>query len=428
MADALNATAQAAAALAAEAAAAAANKLNPNVFLATGGRTALSHLPTPAFLAPVLRLNTLLLSSQLHGSYFPFPWMFVLHAVRCSFAWRGIIHANTLRLRAKGEPVRGLTWGADVFGFLLMSWGGGILAHFITGQIPPQFLYPGSALTYLPVHAAISLFLSLPSLSSFHPTAALLDVLMPFIDGATRAGAVALGVNLAAAHSPSSLLLQLLLGTLTACGGGQSCGTLGTWNPNGWSLSTPPALAARTVMEGVDVWAPFLAAVGYIVLGGTHEDVLPLTRPTVAALQRFGLIDAKATAVSATGAVSVLSPTAARALATLIITSAFVWRATVLHGQWATASISSLSSGTAASKSGSGSAAKSPASKSRKASGTASNGAASSSSKKAVKAVEAEAEKLISAIGTGVEEDERSTSPSPGPSDQPVRRSRRRKT
>ncbi|KAK0548220.1 hypothetical protein OC846_004363 [Tilletia horrida] len=304
-----------------------------NILTATGGSSVLSHLPTPTFLKPILHLNTFLLSTPAHSSLFPFPWMFVLHAIRCSFAWRAIIKANTLRAGGP-QAVKGLTWSADAFGFLLMSWGGGLLSHAITGQVPPPLLSAGSALTYLPIHAAISLFLSTDALSAFHPSGATMDILMSYIDGATRAGAVALGVNLASAHSPSSLLLQVGLGTLTACGGGQSCGTLGTWNPNGWTLSTPPALAARTVLEGIDVWAPLLATIAYIVLGGTHEDVLFLTRPVLAQLHNLGLIDATSGSLkgSAAAGLPVLHPTSARALATLIIASAFTWRAAYLHG------------------------------------------------------------------------------------------------
>ncbi|CAD6890180.1 unnamed protein product [Tilletia controversa] len=315
-----------------------ASAASESLLYATGGSTPLVHLPTPPFLLPILHLTTRLITAQAHPTYFPFPWMFVLHAVRCSFAWRGIIKGNTARLRAKGVKVQGLTWAADCAGFLLMSWGGGILSHLLTGRLPPQFLHPGAALTYLPLHLLISLFLSLPSLSALHPSAQLLDILSPYIDGATRAGAVALGVQLASSAHPESLMLQVVLGTLTACGGGQSCGTLGAWEPNGWVLGTPPALRARSWMEGVDVWAPFLAVLGYVVLGGTHEDVLPLTRPLVALLARFGLVSlGKGEGITQ---LAVLDPTAARALATLIITAAFVWRATVLHGQWATDSFS----------------------------------------------------------------------------------------
>ncbi|KAE8210235.1 hypothetical protein CF327_g5877 [Tilletia walkeri] len=310
---------------------------------ATGGPTLLAHLPTPPILTPILNLNTYLLSSNFHY-YFPYPWMFVLHALRCSFAWRGIVLANTQRAKVMsgGREVRGMTWAADIFGFCLMSWGGGILSHLLTGQLPPQFLHPGSALTYIPIHILITLFLSL-SPSTLHPAPALLDILSPFIDGATRAGAVTLGINLASKTHPESWMLQIVLGTLTACGGGQACGTIGAWNVDGWKWDTPPALRARNWMEGVDVWAPFLAVVGYVLVGGTHEDVIPISRKVLGFLGKTGLVDASPL-LKGDGeeVLAVLDPaTAGRALATLIITSAFVWRATILHGTWATASLSS---------------------------------------------------------------------------------------
>lgn len=187
--------------------------------------------------------------------------------------------------------------------------------------MPAQLLSPLPFLNYVGIHLFIgALLVVIPA-----PAAWLLDTLFPLLDGATRAHAVIAGVEMVRNHPDgagvrSSLFVQLLIGAISASGGGQLAGTLGTWDPSGWSLHTPPILLARNALDSLDVWAPALAAFVYGLSTFSHPSYAPL----------LAVLDG-----GKPGAI--LSPLGARAAATLVIAAAFGYKAVVVH--WAPGSL-----------------------------------------------------------------------------------------
>ena len=200
----------------------------------------------------------------------------------------------------------------------LQAWGGGFLVSYILNIVPPQLLSILPLINYIGVHLLIGLALQFFDA----PSAALLDTILPLLDGATRAHAIFIGVNLP--NSPAvvknmpalagSFTLSLLLGTVAASGGGQTCFTIGAFNPDGWALTTPPILKARNLLEATDVWAPFLGALAYQVMTFSHPAYAPFVR-----------------AINAGKAQPILKPQGAKALVTFIVSAAFAWRAAALH-------------------------------------------------------------------------------------------------
>lgn len=78
-------------------------------------------------LAPLASLNTVLLDTQLHRSYAPFPLMTTIHAARVSLAFRGISAVTRKKYaQAKGIPEHEaprMTVQQDLAGFVIMVRG-----------------------------------------------------------------------------------------------------------------------------------------------------------------------------------------------------------------------------------------------------------------------------------------------------------------
>jgi hypothetical protein len=199
----------------------------------------------------------------------------------------------------------------DAAGFLIMCWGGGFIANYMLCQIPGQLLTVWPWFNYLSIYVAVMATLGA------RPSAKLLDLTMPVIDGATRTAAAYAGINMVLNHANpavrSSLLMQILIGTISACGGGISAFTLNVFDPLGWSFSTPPFLKAKTWVEFTDIVAPALATAIYGVLTLSH----PTYSPFLSAIH--------------TNQTALLSQEGGKAAMSLVIGSCFFLRALWLH-------------------------------------------------------------------------------------------------
>jgi len=198
-----------------------------------------------------------------------------------------------------------------------MSWGGGMAVHYMLNLTPPQLLSFPLWTNYLGIHLLckfLFVYLEAPL-----PPAYMIDLIFPFIDGATRAGAVFGTISLLANHPikpyQQSLLLQIILGTISATGGGEVAGTLDVFNPNGWTLKTPPLLRAKTFVDFTVYLAPLCGTIGFGLATYNH----PSYGPVLSSMS--GKNKAQAT----------LNVDEARALIVLIITAFFALRAVLLH-------------------------------------------------------------------------------------------------
>ncbi|KAF9562052.1 hypothetical protein CPC08DRAFT_706933 [Agrocybe pediades] len=193
--------------------------------------------------------------NKVHPVWFPYSWAPTLHAARISMIYQ---------TNAKKSPTP-LSWGTYIVGFLIMSWGGGLISHFLLGLPPPMLYSFHPTINYVGVHLFLTaLFTIFPNL--LNPT--FLDTLLWPIDTLLRANAVTATLGLLSYPSVhreyrDSALTHLLIGAIASSGGGLSASTLSTWAPN-WSFSTPPVLRAGAGWVGtLDVWGGALVALIY---------------------------------------------------------------------------------------------------------------------------------------------------------------------
>jgi hypothetical protein len=138
------------------------------------------------------------------------------------------------------------------------------------------------------------------------------------IDGSLRMHAVISSIAMVTSHSNpairSSLPLQILLATIGATGGGQLALMLGVHSPHGWSLHTPPALKATSLVEVIDIVMAFVCSLIYGLTTLSHPSYAPV-------LARVYNDSGK----------PLFTPLGARAACTLLFSAGFAYRAAVLH-------------------------------------------------------------------------------------------------
>ena len=222
-------------------------------------------------LAPLASVNARL-ALPVHPTLYPFPLATTLHALRVAIAYRSICTAFGSRRRAEKHSAADLRISPlhDAAGFLVMAWGGGFIANYLLCQIPGQLLTIWPWINYLSVYFITSWVVTVAG----SPSAKLLDLTLPVLDGATRTAATYGGINMVLNHANpaarSSLLLQIIIGTISACGGGISAFTLNVFDPLGWSFTTPPFLKAKSLVEFTDIIAPAMASAVFGVLTLSH--------------------------------------------------------------------------------------------------------------------------------------------------------------
>lgn len=269
-----------------------------------------------AALAPLATINARLIQ-PVHPTLYPFPLATTLHALRVAIAYRAICSGFLARRRSESKHSPAdlhVSRLRDAAGFLVMAWGGGFISNYVLCQIPAQLLTVWPWINYLSVYAVTTLLISIAGAG---PSAKMLDLWLPVLDGATRTAATYGGIQMVLNHANpaarNSLLLQVIIGTISACGGGISAFTLNVFDPLGWSVSTPPFLKAKSLVEFTDIFAPALASAVYGVLTLSHPgygSVLTLVHG-----QSKGL----------------LSQEGGKAVISLVIGSCFFARAVWLH-------------------------------------------------------------------------------------------------
>lgn len=172
-------------------------------------------------------------------------------------------------------------------------------------------------MAYGSVHILISTFFYLfPDVATSHPITEL--AFWPLMDAATRSGAIVGGVMMVKAHpSPviaNSIFAQILIGAMSASGGGLVASTFGIWNPN-WSLSTPPVLkASNSLMPSMDIWTGAISAAIFGSLTMSHASYGPVNLA-------MGLPDK-----------AFVTPLGARSVFAMFLMAMYFWRAWTMVG------------------------------------------------------------------------------------------------
>ncbi|GLB40969.1 hypothetical protein LshimejAT787_0901840 [Lyophyllum shimeji] len=213
------------------------------------------------------------IGKPVHATLFPYPIAATIHAARIS-----VVYQNNCRAATAGSNAK-LPWPTYIAGYLVMTWGGSVMTHFLL-QLPPPMLYSTTPyIIYLTTHLTLTLLFHLFPILLSPSSIALLDTVLFPIDALVRTGAVTGTTAHLAPGSPvarpliTSPLTHLIIGALASAGGGLSASTLSTWSPT-WSFSTPPVLRAPTLTaffwSSMDVWAGALVAAMYGVASGAQ--------------------------------------------------------------------------------------------------------------------------------------------------------------
>ncbi|KAJ9125133.1 hypothetical protein QFC22_000087 [Naganishia vaughanmartiniae] len=250
---------------------------------------------------------------------FPFPLATTLHAARVGLAYKGRTKAlgHDGAMKAKG---RGVEWA----GYLVMCWGGSFITSFLQQTPPPQLLSPLPWIQYLSVYTLISN----PAFTALLPSPAILDTLLPIIDGLTRSFPISGAVLSTSTHpNPSirgSLMFQLLCGGLAASGGGIAATTLNVFSPE-WRISTPPILFTG-LLGCLDFLAGSAAAGIFGFLTASHPAYLPFI-DTAKSL----VMTPSPAKPAATAAAALMTVLGARSVVVLFLSIVYATRAFMLH-------------------------------------------------------------------------------------------------
>jgi len=145
----------------------------------------------------------------------------------------------------------------------------------------------------------------------------MLDTLLFPIDSVLRLTSITSSLSLLQSHVDprlsQSLFLQLLIGAVACAGGGVTAATFDVWTPE-WKFGTPVLLKSGWV-GSTDVWAGVVTAFTYGLLTASHPTYQYL-------LQSLSI-------TSHPG--PVLTPLGARAAATIVLATIFLWRVVVVH-------------------------------------------------------------------------------------------------
>ncbi|KAF7361976.1 hypothetical protein MVEN_00542600 [Mycena venus] len=133
------------------------------------------------------------LATPVHSTLFPYPWGSTLHAFRISLVFHNSVQMSGSRL----------SWGAHMFGFLLMCWGGSFASHMLLSLPAPQLYALGPWINYSAVHLFFTVlfhYFPIPDLSLTN------TVLFP-LDGLLRVNSVLHSLSHLANPSVNPLLV-----------------------------------------------------------------------------------------------------------------------------------------------------------------------------------------------------------------------------
>ena len=272
-----------------------------------------------SLLSPIQATQNLLTSRAVHESLYPYTLFTTIHALRVTVAFQ-----NNVRVSSnKGK----LTWGNYISGYLIMAWGGSVIAHLLMSLPPPVLYNYQPYINYISVHLlATAFFHAFPNALDMQ----ILDSLFTPIDGILRSTAVASTLRILTSgalpltHAPLAIspVTPIIIGAIAASGGGVLAGTLKTWT-NDWSFGTFSIFKVGVGMLGsTDVWSGGLA--GFLFTFLTR----PTLYPTLVKLTGITLVKAEEESKLP---IQIMSPGHAQAFTTLVLIAVFGWKTFNVH-------------------------------------------------------------------------------------------------
>ncbi|KAG7095220.1 hypothetical protein E1B28_005995 [Marasmius oreades] len=212
-------------------------------------------------LRPVADQFTFLTTTKVHSTLFPYPWASTLHAARISLMYQG-------NMKKAGQE-KAIGWKAYLVGYLVMSWGGMLISHFLLNLPPPPLYSIHPYINYLGVHLLLTLAVSsYPTILS-PQNLPIYDLVLFPLDAVLRVNAITssltvlssnVSVNPVLVNSP---LFHLIIGAVASAGGGVSAGTFSLWTSQ-WAFSTPVFLRSTAGwIATLDLWGGSVVALVY---------------------------------------------------------------------------------------------------------------------------------------------------------------------
>ncbi|KAK1921531.1 hypothetical protein DB88DRAFT_67105 [Papiliotrema laurentii] len=246
--------------------------------------TTLSPINLP--LAPVTPLSQLLhhvTTTHVHPVYYPFLRFGAIHAARVTLVW-----AALTRGRKRTVP-----FFQDLFGYLVMCWGGGTVTSLLLSQPPSWLIDPTPWLVYPPIYLALVSTGLARFIVSTAPT--LVNLFGAYIDGITRGTTISALPSTLSASSPAiaeSLLATALISGITVSSGGWIVQAFGM-HEDEWKVGKPTVLNGG-VLDTLDLWSGALTGLLYATLTGSFAEldgaraVLALAIPDDLRAKRLG--------------------------------------------------------------------------------------------------------------------------------------------
>jgi hypothetical protein len=192
---------------------------------------------------------------------------------------------------------------------------------------PVQLLSPWPLINYLSVY----LFVNSPFITPYHPSAETLDTVVPVIDALTRSFPISGAVLATTSHSNpairGSLMYQILLGALSASGGGIVASTFNVFSPE-WRISTPPILSSG-FLGSLDFVAAAVSSVIFGFLTSSHPVYVQGTQY----LTSLPYLISSGGEKRSSGAIEpFMTVLGARSVVVLFLSIVYATKAYVLHG------------------------------------------------------------------------------------------------
>ncbi|WWD21453.1 hypothetical protein CI109_105938 [Kwoniella shandongensis] len=268
-------------------------------------------VPNPT--TPIFQLSKLidhLTTTPIHPVYLPYLRFGALHAVRVTTVWAGLTKSRKGRVGVL----------QDLFGYLVMAWGGSTVVSLLLGQPPTWLVSPTPWLIY----PTIYLLLIPTGLSRFFVStcpAIIFTLLGAYADGVNRSTTISALPSLVGGSqiANANLWTYSLLSALAVVSGGLMVGLFGLAEDI-WKIGVP-GLFKGGVLGTLDAWGSVLVGIAYLALTRHSEEVSPLSNAFETILPQD---------VKHDSAKGVVSPAHARAIGALLFGTLLATRGLLL--------------------------------------------------------------------------------------------------
>ncbi|WVQ76074.1 hypothetical protein IAR50_005711 [Cryptococcus sp. DSM 104548] len=280
-------------------------------------------LTAPSPSTSILQLSDFvhhLTTTPIHPVYAPYLRFGAIHAARVTTVWA----AQTRGRKGRVGVLQ------DLFGYLVMAWGGSTVVSLLLGQPPswltsptPWIIYPTTYLLLIPTGLSAYILQTTPAL--------LFNVFTAYIDGMTRGTTLSALPDLVSQSSTglggaANLTTYALLSSLAITSGGLFVGLFGLAGET-WSIGVPSLLKGGA-LGTLDAWGAAMVSFVYLALAGGLPSLAPVTNVLLPLLPEEFLVSSSASP-SASAGTTLVDPLHNRAICILLFGTLLAFRALI---------------------------------------------------------------------------------------------------